>query len=416
MHSGLIKYLLSSALLLLLIAGNATASAQSKQELQEEKSRIENEIQQLDRQLSAAKKNARFSKQQLNALNKKINDRSRLITNINKQMGLLDKQIVQTQDSVTHMRSHVDSLKNEYAKVIRVLYREKDNLNFNAFLFDTPNYNKAYLRHKYYREYSRYRKHQAAFIRQREVELNDLSLQLQARRNEKTSLLNQEQRQKDKLTHEKQQQRRKLNTAQADTKQLSNQLSKKQQQKRALDKQIQRLIAEEVSKANRKSNSDRSMTASNATKTDNKAAAPATHTDVALSNSFSANKGKLRWPVYYKNVIREFGRYQHESGGENMSNGIELATAPNAAVCCIFNGTVTRVFTCPNGTKGIIVRHGDYMSVYANLSGVNVREGATVTTRQRLGSVYADDGSTTGDFSFQIWDGRTPINPRNWLN
>jgi septal ring factor EnvC (AmiA/AmiB activator) len=423
MCTGLRRYIISAALLLLLLC-QGSAFAQSRDDLQQEKARIEAQIRQLNQQLSTAKKNTRLSKNQLYALSKKIKERNRLITNINQQMGLLNKQIVQTQDSVNIMHSHVDSLKNEYAKVIRVLYRERDNRNITTFLFDTPGYNKAFLRHKYYREYSRYRKHQAAFIHQREQELSNLSAQLQAQKKEKSSLLTQEQQQKAQLAKEQQVQQRNLSTARANEKQLNTQLTKKQKEKRALDKQIQRLIAEEVAKANKARNTDRTMTASNrssssSTKTNKSNTTSTTNTtanvDVALSNTFTANKGKLAWPVSYKSVIREFGRYQHSSGGENMSNGIELATSPNATVYSIFNGTVTRVFICPNGTKGIIVRHGDYMSVYANLSGVNVREGTSVKTRQAIGSVYADEGTSTGDFSFQIWSGRTPVNPRTWL-
>ncbi len=402
--------------LLMMVCSADNLMAQSKKQLQQEKSKIEAEIKKLDKQLKNAKANTKLSQKELNALNRKINERNKLIKNINYQMSQLDQQIIQTEDSVTLMRDHVDSLKQEYAKVIRALYRQRDNLDMTAFYFDNPNYNKTYLRYKYHKEYSRYRQHQAAFIRQREQVLTDLSNELQVQRSEKNTLLTQEKRQKEQLNKEKKQQQRNLTQSQKKEKQLNSQISKKRKERQALDKQIQRIIAEEVAEANKKKNTDRTMTSTSSTS--GKAGSNSSgeeNYDVAMSNSFTANKGRLSWPVYYKRVLREFGRYQHESGGENMSNGIELETAANTAVMAVFNGTVTRVFTCPNGTKGIIVRHGEFMSVYANLGSVAVKDGATVTTKQKLGTVYAPAGATVGDFSFQIWEGRTPVNPRQWL-
>lgn len=403
----------------MLLAGGS-AFCQSKKELQQEKARIEAEIRKLDKQLSKAKKNTRLNKNQLATLNKKIGKRNKLIKNINQQMGILNQQISQKQDSSRVMRSHVDSLKREYAKVIQVLYKEKDKLSPASLVFDAPNYNVAFLRQKYYRDYSRYRKHQAAFIRQRQQELDDLTMQLQARKNEKSSLLSQEQKQKAQLDKDKRQAQSNIRTAQADEKQLQQQISKKQQEKRALERQIQKLIAEEVAKANRaKKNTGKTMTSttkgsSTAKPTTAPASSAASAKEAALSSDFVGNKGRLSWPVYYKGVIREFGRYRHESGGENMSNGIELSTAPGAQVFAVFKGTATRVFTCPNGTKGIIVRHGEYMSVYANMATTSVKEGAEVNTKQLLGTVYAG-GASTGEFNFQIWKGTTPVNPRTFL-
>ncbi len=416
MQRTIARYLLLLTTLTMMVCHADTATAQSKKQLQQEKARIEAEIKKLDKQLKSAKADTRLSQKELKALNKKINERNKLIKNINYQMSRLDQQIIATEDSVALMRTHVDSLKQEYAKVIRALYRQRDNLDITAFYFDNPNYNKSYLRYKYHKEYSRYRQHQAAFIRQREQALTDLSNELQVQRSEKKNLLTQEKRQKEKLDKEKKQQQCNLTKSQKKEKQLNSQISKKQQERKALDKQIQRIIAEEVAEANKKKNTGRTMS-NTSTSSGNTASKPATgeNYDEAMSNAFTADKGRLSWPVYYKRVLREFGRYQHESGGENMSNGIELETAAGASVMAVFNGTVTRVFTCPNGTKGIIVRHGEFMSVYANLGTVAVKDGTQVTAKQKLGTVYAPAGSATGDFSFQIWEGRTPVNPRQWL-
>ena len=393
------------ALLALLVLPSAL-QAQSKQQLEKDKAQVEQELKQLNKDLAKAKKNSRSGQQQLNLLEKKISQRTRLINNINGQLNMLNVQMAQTQDSIALMRTQIDSMKVEYAHVVRVLYGERGNLDKVVLLLDTKSYNYAYLRTKYFRDYSRYRRRQAAFIRQKEEELNEAGLQLARQQQETTTLLAQEKKQKDELAKERTERQKSLKQSKQQEKTLQAQIDKKEKQKRQLQQQIQKIINEEIAKANKEkkgaagAGADKSTTVSTA--------------EVALSNDFASNKGRLPWPCFYQKVVREYGRYTHSSGGQNMNNGIDLQCKSGTAVQCIFNGTVSRVFTCPNGTKGIIVRHGDYMTVYANMGTVTVKEGAKVSTKQNLGTVYTnEDGSA--EFSFQLWKGTSSQNPRTWL-
>lgn len=395
--------------------------AQTKKQLEQEKQQIEQQIKKLNAELAATQKNKKNSAAQINTLNKKIKERTRLINNINSQMQLLDNQIVHTQDSIARLQTRIDTLKREYGNIIRVLYAERQSLTGEVFFLDADSYNKAFLRRKYFQEYSRYRKMQAAAIREREAEFVSINRNLQRQKDEKTSLLSQEKKQKEELAREQSQHQRQLQQTQKREKDLKVQLSKKEQEKRKLQQQIQKIINEEIAKARKAAEEERKARAeaekkaksSGKTNTPAKPAAKPTENE-ALSSNFASNKGKLSWPVYYKKVAREYGRYTHESGGENMNNGIDLITANGAEVFAIFNGKVTRVFTCPNGTKGIIIRHGEYMSVYANMGSVSVSEGKQVSTKQKLGTVStAADG--TSEFSFQLWKGTQSQNPRNWL-
>lgn len=381
------------------------ASAQSKKQLEKDKARVEQEIKNLNSQLARAKKNSRNGQQQINLLEKKIGERTKLINNINGQMNLLNLQMTATQDSIALIRSQVDSMKQEYARIVRTLYAERGNLDKLVLVLDTRSYNMAYLRTKYFRDYSRYRRRQAAAIDRREQDLHDASLELMRQQREKSTLLAQEKKQKDALDREQQERKRSLKNSQQQERDLKNQIAQKEKQKRQLQQQIQKIINEEIAKANKKKSS--SSSGSSAT-------AAANSVETALSNDFASNKGRFSWPVYYTRVAREYGRYTHESGGQNMNNGIDLVCKGGTTVQAIFNGTVSRVFTCPNGTKGVIVRHGQYMTVYANLGSVSVSEGAKVSTKQNLGTVYTNADGTT-DFSFQIWQGTTSLNPRQWL-
>ncbi len=389
-----------------LLFSTLPASAQTKKQLEKDKAKVEQEIKKLNNDLAKAKKNSRTSQQQLNLLEKKIAERTKLINNINGQVNLLNVKMSQTEDSIALIRTQIDSLKLEYGRVVRALYNDRGNLDKLVLLLDTKNYNYAYLRTKYFRDYSRYRRRQAAYIRQKEQELGDISLDLQRQQREQTDLLVQQRRQKDELSKEQKEQQQSLKASKQQEKSLQQQIAKKEQQKKQLQQQIQKIINEEIAKAARNKKGSTATGSSGSTTT--------SAAEVALSNDFVTNKGRLPWPCYYNKVSREYGKYTHASGGQNMNNGIDLICKAGAPVKAVFNGTVSRVFTCPNGTQGVIVRHGEYMTVYANLANVAVSEGKSVSTNQHLGTVYpAEDG--TAEFSFQLWKGTTSQNPRQWL-
>lgn len=388
-----------------------SACGQTKRQLEKEKSLIEKEIARLNTELSKAKSSSKKSTAQINLLNKRIDERNRLISNINGQMTLLDGQIGRTQDSLTLMRNQIDSMKAEYAKVVRTLYGLQPNATALALLFDSRSYNYTYLKMKYFREYSRYRKYQATMISRKERKFEDMSLDLQRQRNEKSSLLAQERRQKEALAREQKQQQQNLTTSQQQERDLRNKISKKEQQKRNLQAQIQKLINEEVAKSAKKGGAaDKGGKVNVPT---GKTASTATPTDAA-SADFVAAKGRMPWPVYYKSVAREYGLYTHASGGQNRNYGIDLVCTPGAKVQAVCAGTVSRVFTTPYDTKGVLVRHGAYITVYAGLGNVSVAQGAKVTAGQALGTVAVGDDKTS-EFSFQVWCGENALNPRNWL-
>ena len=383
---------------------SSTAYGQSKAQLEKDKARVEQEIKKLNGDLSKAKKNSRNTQQQLQLLDKKITQRTKLINTINGELNLLGIQMERTQDSINLMRTQVDSLKQEYAKVVRTLYGERGNLDRMVLLLDTKSYNTSYLRTKYFSDYSRYRRRQAGVIKLKEEELHDAGVQLAAQQRQTTTLLAQEKKHKDELARERRERQQNLKKSKQQEKDLQAQINKKEKQKRQLQQQIQKIINEEIAKARKAKNTGTSSASSSA----------AGNADVALSNDFASNRGKLPWPVTYTKVLREYGRYTHSSGGQNMNNGIDLQCKSGSSVQAVFNGTVTRLFICPNGTKGLIIRHGNYMSVYTNLATVTVNEGAKVSTRQNLGTVYTNSDGTA-EFSFQLWNGTSSQNPRQWL-
>jgi septal ring factor EnvC (AmiA/AmiB activator) len=412
------------------------ANGQSKKQLENEKTKLEKEIKRLNSELASAKKNTKLNTAQLNTLNKKIDERTKLINNLGTQIQMLDQQIGQTKDSISMMRSHIDSLKVEYAKVVNAMYRSQMNLNKQGLVFDHETYNRSYLKLKCYKDYSDYRKMQAAEIASCQEALQAAADQLGHQRAEQNTLLLKENQNKALLAKEQQQRQQSLNASKKQEQNLSKQISQKEKQRQQLQKQIQKIVNEEIAKARRAeaarkeaarkeaerkaAAAGKNTTTTTTTTTTKPATSAATTPKPVVSESpesaeFSAVKGRLPWPVSYKSVVREYGKYTHASGGVNMNNGLDLSCAAGSTVICVANGKVTRVFTTPSGAKGVIVRHGDYMTVYANMQSVSVKEGAKVNARQTLGTVWNGDGSGTAEFSFQIWNDRNSMNPRAWL-
>lgn len=434
------KYILP--LLLIVAVGlsmPAMAQSKSKKQLEREKTQLENEIKRLNADLAKAKKNTKLNANQLAALNKKINERNKLIDNINGQLAQIDSQISKMNDSISNIQSRRASLQQSYAAAVRSLFREYNNVDKWVLLFDTPSYNKALLRTKYFKRYNELRLRQSKAIRQCEKELEDANAELKRQKDVQTSLLSQETRHREQLSKEQRQKEASVKESKANEKNLSKQLSSKEAQKRKLQQQIQRLIDEEVRKANEQraaaqkkaaaanknsaskgSNASNAGTAKGASTSKSSSSSSNTVTDkttaaeTALSNDFASNKGRLAWPVAYTSIARNYGVYTHESGGQNMNNGIDLLTVQGTNVYAVFKGVVSRTFTCPNGTLGVIIRHGDYMTVYCNLASLSVKSGQQVATRAVIGTV-ASDGNGHGEFSFQLWKGRESQNPRSWL-
>lgn len=396
------KRILPLFLTVALLTGSAWG--QSKRQLENDKARIEKEIARLNNELSKAKKNSSNSTRQISLIGKRIDERNRLIDNINSQKNLIDRQIVRTEDSLRVVRSQIDSMKTEYAKVVRTLYGLRGNVNSTALIFDNATYNYSYLKMKYFKEYSRYRKHQATAIQRREQVFANLDLDLQRQRNEKNTLLAQERKQKQALAREQQQHKQKLDKSQQTERNLQQQISKKEKQKRQLQQQIQQLINAEVAKSNKPSKGSGTAKGSSTP-----AAGDAASTD------FARNKGRMAWPVHYKSVAREYGLYTRASGGQNRNLGIDLNCTPGAAVRAVAAGTVSRVFDAPGGSKGVIISHGKYLTVYAGLGTVSVSSGTKVAANQNIGTVYKGDDPLS-EFSFQLWYGTDPLNPRHWLN
>lgn len=416
-----IRYFAIVSFLLVFLGIGGNAFSQNRSALEKEKAKIEKEIKKLNKDLSNVRADKKMTSKQLNTLNKKIKEREKLIKNINSQLGIINHEISLTQDSIRLLRGQIDSMKDEYAKIIRALYRERIYLSRLNLVYDSRDYNHRYLHRKYFREYSNYRKYQADLIAQKQNQLQDVSKNLEQRKSEQAGFLAQEMANKKQLNSEKKQKEQSIKGYDKKAQDLQAQLKKKEKQARQLQQQIQRLINEEIRKAQEAKKKQQASNAGKGGKSEGTTTTTSTSSntlsltpqEVALSKDFQSNKGRLPWPVEKASVVREYGRYTHPSGGQMMNNGLQIQTAVGSSVRSVFQGEVSNVFSFDNH-QVVMLRHGDYITVYTDLESVAVKKGAKVSTKQKIGTVAKNDEGKA-EFNFQIWKVNECQNPRSWL-
>lgn len=416
----------------------AQTKTPSQKELQNKRNKLNDDIKQLNSQLSQTKASKKSQINNIVVINTKIKVREELINTINVELSKINSNIKKNTGEVNSLRQNLEKLKSEYAKMIYFAQRNQDSYTKLMFLFAAGDFNQAYIRLKYFQQYTAFRKKQAAEIVSTQLELTGKLQELEGQRHEKNLLLGNEQVEKVHLDGEKHQQEIVLNELQQQEKELKEELEKKKRDAENLQIAIKRLIeaeikrkmeesvriaAEKAAKAEKlaktKANAQESKTK---VKPEVKPAASVkptapelTEEAEALGADFSSSRGKLPWPLLKGVICQPYGEYEHPAiKGFIMNNsGVEICTAKGSQARAVFNGEVTSIAISPTGGKLIIIRHGEYLSVYSNIGEVFVKQGDKVTIKQIIGTVLEEDGKSS--MNFQIWKGQKTIDPSGWL-
>ena len=392
--------LFAKILLLLLLCNNLMA--QEKARLKERKKLLLEEIQFSNKVLEQTKKEKDVSFHQLKTLKQKIAIRAQLIRTIQKEVGYINEEIQLNQNEKLDLELELDSLKTNYAYLIQQAHKSRKHFNRILFLFSSRDFQQAYKRASYMRQISQYRLSQADIISVKQAELENSIMILKKQKSIKQNLIENKQLEYELYNKEQAQEVISLAALSEKEQELKKGLEEKKIQRKKIQKEIERIIADELKKA------------SNTNATIDFASTPEA---IKLSNSFITNKGSLPWPVSKGLIISKFGKQKHPvlSGVNIENNGIEIATEPQGICRSIFNGKVSSILTMPNGKKVVMIRHGEYISVYSNLSEVFIERGQEVGTKENIGVVYTSkqEGSTVIDF--QLWKSSQKLNPQLWL-
>ncbi len=397
----------TAALLFLiwLTVNSPVYSQDKKAKLQASKQQIEKEIEYNNKLLKETKKTKKITLNQLIILKRQISSREKLIQNINSQIKTVDEQISLNNEILKELNSDLKNLKDEYAKMIFYAYKNRNTYDKLMFVFSSKDFNQAYKRIKYFQQYTAYRRNQAELIIKTENEINKTIEKLKGVKAEKVLLVQSLEDEKNNLNLEKKQQNSTFRKLTSKEKELKAAIRKKEKAARKLEKEIEKIIAEEIRLASKKSGT---------TETSGFALTPS---ELKLSKDFASNKGRLPWPVNRGIISSTFGTHAHPvlKNIKTKNNGIDILTDKDEEARAVFGGTVTRVISIPNYYYVVMVRHGEYLSVYSNLMEVNVKKGDVVAAKQKLGVIHTDTKNAKTELHFELWKGKSLLNPENWL-
>jgi septal ring factor EnvC (AmiA/AmiB activator) len=223
-------------------------------------------------------------------------------------------------------------------------------------------------------------------------------------------LLETSERERLTLNEEREEQDQMIGELQDKEGQLRADLKKKEKEKKKLERAIQRIIEAEIAKAKKKEK----RTGSTVTKS-GFALTPA---EMKLSTNFFDNKGKLPWPSERGIITSSFGEHPHPTLRDIkvVNNGIDIRTEEGTQARAVFAGVVSAVVVIPGANKAVILRHGEYLSVYSNLTEVAVKMGDKLSLKQNIGVVATDRLTGETDLHLEIWKGSTKLNPKKWIS
>lgn len=395
-----------TVLLSLLFSLNLIAQKADKKELENKKKNLQIEIEYTNQLLSETKNSKKISLNQLVTINKKISSREQLINTIYAEINVLNKQIADNNASIKSLQAELEKLKKEYAKMIYYAYKNRSAYDRLMFVFSAQDFNQAFMRLKYMQQYSEYMNRHAASIKIKQDEINLKIKELELSKEEKKGLLGEQENEKLQLSKEKQEKEQVFAQLQDKEKELKKELDKKKKDAKKLQEAIQKIIAEELAASRAKNKG--------ASKSDKLVLTPEA---TALSNSFSSNRGRLPWPLIKGVITSKFGIHPHPlmPDVEINNSGIDISTSKGTIARSVFEGEVTGVAVIPGAGKAVIIRHGEFLSVYSNLNEVFVKNGDKIKTKQNIGTILYDDEESKTELHIEIWKGQTKLDPEDWL-
>lgn len=414
--------------IILFVCISAIATAQTTpqiKQLEVQRKAALKEIEITTKLLEEATKSAKNSLNRLNLLSSQILSRKKLINTLNQEVEEINLQIKRMNDEIAVLEKELGGKKEKYAHSLRGIYKRRTEQDKLLFILSSDNFAQSLRRIRYMREYSDWQKLQAAGISQKQKEINKKKEETKRVLSEKEQLLSQREDEHSKLQKEETNQKKETQELSKKQKNLQADLRKKKKQADDLNARIEKLIAEEIARAEAEARAAREKARAEGKepevvrKAESKGGYAMTKEEQKLSADFGSNKGKLPSPLNQSHtIVSRFGRQQHAELKNVVvfNNGIDIQTTPGADAQAVFNGVVTRVFVVPGFNNAVIVRHGNYLTVYSNLSEVYVKNGEKVTTRQRLGRVFTDaeDGNAT-ILNLQLWKETTKLDPAPWL-
>ena len=368
-------------------------NAQNVNDLEKQIQKLQGDIKTSQKLLSQTSKNKEATLQEVELLQAQIKKRDDLIAVYNKQLAALNKETKAYKSDVNRLQGDLQKSRQEYADLLVLSYRNRSSINNLLFVFSSEDFNQAIRRMRYIQQFKDLLQHKMGEI---DNTKSDIKKRIDKNEEDKKrieELKKDQQKERESLNKDKKALNDKVVALKKQEKEIKKDITKKEQETKDLQAKIKKIIADEVAKRK----------------------ADAT-VDTKLSATFEANRGKLPWPVASGVVVKKYGNNPHPTQPKVVvkNNGIDISTEQGTNALCIFDGQVATVFNT-GSTNVVMVRHGLYFTLYANLDKVFVKVGDKVKTGQKLGVIHtgASDNATT--LHFEVWNDKNNMNPEGWL-
>jgi len=388
-----------------LVIIQAQQTSKKQKELEAQRLRLKKEIKQINSILFNNIKTRKSALTQVEDLQVKLNVRLELLKGTNEQANLLTTRISINERNISTNRLELRNLKDEYANLIQKSYESKSLQNRLMFLFSSESFLQAYKRVQYLKQYASYRRKQGKAIANKTKLLQELNQTLNNEKAEKILLIGENRLVQQQIEKDAQDQKSLIKTLERKQTSLASQISKKEKQQKAIDREINRLIREAIAASNKALGKKRKKTFQ------------LTPEAKLIADNFKANKGRLPWPLEKGVVVQGFGRQRHPVVKTTtiQSNGVILATEPLAQVRAVFEGEVMSVIVIKGSNPSVLIRHGNFITLYTNLAKLYVTKGEKVNAKQAIGEIFTNQQTGKTQFQFGIFNNVNALNPKEWV-
>ena len=415
------KYIFS--LLLLLTSTMMWSQLTQQEKLEQRKAQILHEIKEKEDQLQNVQSKEKTVTKQLKIQTEKIKLKENLINTTEKQTKLLSNDMYINQMNINRLKKELVLLKEDYAKMIQKSYKSRSEQSRAMFLLSSQNFLQAYKRAQYMKQYASYRKTQGIEIQEKSVELENFNQIIGVQKTAKQKLIQENEKERLALEKERQLQQELAKSIKKDKKQIIAEIKKKQQETRNIDNQIQKLLKAAIAAANKKTASavakanPKTTTAAATNTTKHCTRVVLTYEREIIDNNFKANKTELPLPVEIGCVTLGYEAQAHPIYKSLVvhNSGVEVNTDQGASARAVFGGEVISVMVLSPVNKAVMIQHGDYFTVYQNLSSVSVSKGDKVSIKQPIGRIRTNGDTGKTVLKFTISQNTTYSNPAGWL-
>ena len=406
-------------------------------ELEKQRKEALAEIKKTNEILSQTQATTQDRLKRLNLLSQQILSRKKVIHLLEEEMGAMDRQISDMGTQISQLESELKTKQANYGKSLQNIYRRGTSQDRLLFILSAESFSQSLRRIRYLHEYASWQRRQGSEIIAKQAQIAEKKKDLESTRQEKSKLLANREEERKNLQQEEKGHKAEIAILNKKQKELQALIKRKKEQANQLNRLIEQQIAKEIAEAEAKAKAERerlakagnkggkgkaasSLASGAGRKAEVKGGYAMTKEEKQLSDNFAGNKGRLPYPVTGSHsIVVPFGEQQHQDLKyvRTNNNGIDIQTSARAEARAVFKGEVTRIFTIPGYNNSVIIRHGNYLTVYSNLSQVYVKAGDKVSTKQAIGRIYSDpDNGNATILHFQLWKEKTKLNPAPWLD